>query len=412
MGDREMKTPSKIMTIFYFMLIMLFVIGLSTISTRIWGGKPEQPVKPDTLMIKKDMTIGQFGQVNALSDKVLKDIFDLKAKSDMEKKLDEYGTINEINSRVTERLALASENATKNWIKIPVKFGFWFAFLLMVFILSKKQKITSKIRNRLLFSAVFIFGVIMGSDPGPMGTVKDAIHLYGTAHAIFPPRMIALSIFLILVLLANKYICGWGCQAGTLQDLIFRINRTDMRKAVIGRQIKLPFVLTNTIRFLFLCGFTLAAFFWGTDIIDPIDPFKIFKPMYLGLFGGVFLFILFFAGLFVYRPWCHLFCPFGLVGWFVEKISLVRISVDYHTCIACGKCAAACPSTVMEAILKQDKFVIPDCFACYTCREVCPTDSIQFSRRKRILPPLDHFNTIKKGLEKGNTNLQNTKKGV
>ena len=393
MEDREMKTPSKIMTIFYLVLILVFVIGLSTLSTRIWGGKPEQPVKPDTLMIKKDMTLGQFGQDNALPDQVLKDIFDLKAKSDLNKKLDEYGTIDEINAMVTEKLALASEHATKNWVKIPVKFGLWFAFLSMVFILSKKRKITSKIRNRLLFSAVFIFGVVMGSDPGPMGTVKDAIHLYGSAHAIFPPRMIALSVFLILVLLANKYICAWGCQAGTLQDLIFRINRTDRQKAVMGRQIKLPFILTNTIRILFFCGFTTAAFLWGMDIIDPIDPFKLFKPMYIELFGGIFLCILLLSGLFVYRPWCHLFCPFGLVGWLVEKISLIRISVDYKTCIACGKCATACPSTVMAAILKRDTFVIPDCFACYTCREACPTDSIQFSRRKRTLPP-DSFEVM------------------
>jgi len=123
--------------------------------------------------------------------------------------------------------------------------------------------------------------------------------------------VIALSIFLLLVVLANKYICAWGCQAGTLQDLIFRINQTDRQKAVMGRQIKLPFILTNTIRFLFLGVFTLAA------------------------------------------------------------------------------------------ILKRNTCVIPDCFACYTCREVCPTESIVFSTRKRTLPPVDHFNRIKKAQGEG-----------
>jgi polyferredoxin len=224
-----------------------------------------------------------------------------------------------------------------------------------------------------------------------MGTVKDAIHLFGTTGAIFPPRMIALLIFLVIVFLANKYICAWGCQAGTLQDLIFRINQTDKRKAVFGTQIKLPFVVTNSVRFAFLCVFTIVAFLWGLDIIDPIDPFKIYKPIYLGLSGGFFIGILVLASLFLYRPWCHLFCPFGFVGWFVEKISLVKISVNYDTCIACQKCAKACPSTVMGAILRRDKKTIPDCFACYTCRDVCPTDSIRFSTGKRTLPPVDHF---------------------
>ena len=107
--------------------------------------------------------------------------------------------------------------------------------------------------------------------------------------------------------------------------------------------------------------------------------------------GALFVGVLLVAGLFIYRPWCHFFCPFGLVGWLVEKISRVKISVDYDTCIACRKCATACPSTVMAAILVRDKKTIPDCFACYTCRDVCPTDSIRFSTRKRMLPPPEHF---------------------
>jgi formate hydrogenlyase subunit 6/NADH:ubiquinone oxidoreductase subunit I len=86
-----------------------------------------------------------------------------------------------------------------------------------------------------------------------------------------------------------------------------------------------------------------------------------------------------------------------LAGWLVEKASLVRINVNYETCIACEKCAAVCPSTVMSAILKGNKKTIPDCFACYTCRDVCPTGSISFSSGKRTLPPLDHFDKRKKG---------------
>ena len=184
---------------------------------------------------------------------------------------------------------------------------------------------------------------------------------------------------------------AWGCQAGTLQDLIFRINQTDNRKAVMGRQIRIPFVLTHAVRGAFFGVFAVVAFLWGLDIIDPIDPFKIYKPTFLGLTGGIFVGSVLLASLFLYRPWCHFFCPFGLVGWLVEKISLVKISVNYETCIACQKCAAACPSTVMGAILRRDTKTIPDCFACYACREVCPTGSIRFSTLKRTSPPANHF---------------------
>jgi NAD-dependent dihydropyrimidine dehydrogenase PreA subunit len=386
-----MVKNSPVTTATLFSLIVVLVAGLSMLSNQIWGGKPEPLSEHKKLITADGMTVLQFGQANGLSNAVLKEIFEVKVQSDMEKKILEFGTPDQIVAMGTKKLALAREHAGKNWIKIPIKFGLWFGFLSSVFILLKKRNAVAGLRIWLLFISIIIFGVVLGPDPNPMGTVKDAIYLYGTAHAIFPPRMIALAVFLTIVILANKYICAWGCQFGTLQDLVFRINQTHKLKAVIGRQVKLPFALTNTVRFIFFFVFIFISFLWGIDIIDPIDPFKIYKPMNLSLIGGIFIGILLFSCLFVYRPWCHFFCPFGLVGWLVEKASFVKISVNYETCIACEKCVTACPSTVMGAILKGNKKTIPDCFACYTCREVCPTDSISFSSRKRTLPPADHF---------------------
>lgn len=390
-----MSSDSPLKTVLLFILLIVMVVGLSMMSDRIWSGKSEALPQPKELALELDMTVGQFGKANDLPNEVLKEAFDLQAKSDLEKKLLEFGTTEQIAALVAKEMALAAESASKNWLKIPLKFALWFIFLTAIFICLRKRKLVSGLRNYLLFASFLIFGVVMGSDPSPMGTVKDAVYLYGTTRAVFLPRLIAMGIFLAIVFLANKYICAWGCQLGTLQDLIFQINRTRRHKAVFARQIKLPFILTNSIRFLFFCGFTLVAFLLAFDIIGWIDPFKVFKPAALGLYGGIFLGALLAASLFIYRPWCHLFCPFGLAGWLVEKISLVKIRVNYETCIACQKCAAACPSTVMGAILKRDTKTIPDCFACYACREECPTDSISFSFGKRTLPPEGFFNKKK-----------------
>ncbi len=386
-----MVNDSLLKTALFIILLIVLVVGLSLLSVRIWSGKSETLPGPKKLALGMEMTVSRFGKANEIPNPVLKEIFKLEAKSDLDKKLHEFGTANQIASLVAKKLALAAESASKNWIKIPLKFALWMFFLSAVFILLRKRKVVSGLRNYFLFASVLLFGVVMGSDPSPMGTVKDAVYLYGTTRAIFPPRLIALVIFLAIVFLANKYICAWGCQLGALQDLIFQINRTNRHKAIFGRQIKLPFALTNSVRFIFFCGFTFVAFLLAFDIIGWIDPFKVFKPASLGLYGGIFLGTLLVASLFIYRPWCHLFCPFGLAGWLVEKTSLVKIKVNYETCIACQKCAAACPSTVMAAILKRDKKTIPDCFACYACREECPTASISFSAGKRALPPKDFF---------------------
>jgi NAD-dependent dihydropyrimidine dehydrogenase PreA subunit len=99
---------------------------------------------------------------------------------------------------------------------------------------------------------------------------------------------------------------------------------------------------------------------------------------------------MFFAGLFVYRPWCHLFCPFGLAGWLIEKISVFRIAVNYDKCVACETCAKTCPSTVMETILKRRK-AIADCFSCGSCIKACPSGAIEFKSGKRSIPPAGKF---------------------
>lgn len=393
-----MSNPQPLKTIVLFLSLIAVVVILSVISNRLWGGKPETIPVPVEWTIREEMTLKDFGKANGLPNPALKEIFELKTKSDIEKKLFEYGTAEQIKSRVIKRLALTAEHETKNWSKIFIKFLLWFFFLIAVFFFFKKRKIDRAIRNTTLLISVLIFGVIMGSDPSPMGTVKDAIYLYGSTGAIFPPRIIALVIFLMIVFVANKYICAWGCQIGVLQDLIFRINQTAKRVANIGQQIKVPFAFSNGVRIVFFCIFTIVTFTIGTDIINPFDPFKIFKPLYLTLAGVIFVGMLLITSLFIYRPWCHFICPFGLVGWIVEKASRIRISVDYQTCIACHKCATACPSTVMGAILKQDKKTMPDCFACYICRDVCPTGSISFSTRKRTSPPPRHFEENKKSL--------------
>ncbi len=387
-----MEKPSPLKVVVLFCVLIGTTIFLSQVSTKIWGGKPETIPVPEELVIVEGMTVAEFGQQNSIPNPVMKEVLGLQSRSDLQKKLADFGFSHEqLHSKFGKSLTLKAEHESKNWVKIPVKFGLWFVFLGVVFILMRKTRINGRSRKILYLSAIMIFGIILGADPSPMGTVKDAIHLYGSQKVIFPPRMIALTVFLTIVLLANKFICAWGCQIGTLQDLIFRLNRDKKDTKGIIKQFKPPYWLTNSIRIIFFVVFTMVAFLWAADIFEPIDPFKIFKPAYITGIGWLFISSILVLSLFIYRPWCQLFCPFGLVGWLVEKISLFKIKVDYESCIGCEACAKACPSTVMNAILKREK-VIPDCFACGTCINVCPTDSIKMLTGRRSMPPLDKFN--------------------
>jgi Pyruvate/2-oxoacid:ferredoxin oxidoreductase delta subunit len=386
-----MEKPSITKLLILFILLVALTASLSHISTNIWGGKTEKLPEFKELVFKEGMSVMEFGSLNNLPNPVLKKVLGLETKSDLQKPIEFFGLSKEqLQIKIDKAMAIEVEHESKNWVKIPVKFGAWFIFLGTVFTIMRKGKVSPWNRKILYMTSVILFGIILGSDPSPMGTVKDALHLYGSKKVIFPPRMIALSVFLLFVFLANKFICAWGCQIGTLQDLIFRLNRDIKDTKGILAQHKMPFWFSNGIRVSFFIVFTVIAFGWALDIIDPIDPFKIYKPAVLTATGGAAIGVLLVASLFVYRPWCQLFCPFGLVGWLVEKISIFKISVNYETCIACEACANSCPSTVMGAILKQERS-IPDCFACGTCMNVCPTDSIKLQAGKRNNPPADKF---------------------
>lgn len=384
--DNTMKN-----TLIQFVLLVAVVVGASYASAQLWGGKPEGLTEKKPLVLEETMTVNQFAQRNELPPQLLRKVFGLQSPQDDQKLVTTFGlSREEIVSKTEGLIALRSEHASKNWMKILAKFALWLVFLGLMLTLMRKGQVTARRRKGFLLAAVVVFGVILGADPSPMGTVKDAIVLLGARGVVFPPRLIAFGVFLLLVIFANKFICAWGCQLGTLQDLIFRLNRDKEDRKAIGRQFKVPFIISNGVRIAFFAALIAGAFVWATDIVEGIDPFKVFKPQALGLVGAVFIGAVLVLSLFTYRPWCHFFCPFGLTGWVAEKISLFKIHVDYDKCIACGTCEKACPSTVMGAILKRDR-IIPDCFACGTCIEQCPTQAIAFKAGRRRRPPQGKF---------------------
>lgn len=385
-----MIIPKKAVVIAKFMFIIGLLIVSSFLSTMIWSAKSEKNPGLSSLLISKDITIKEFGIQNNLSYQILEKVFKLESEKDLDRKVSDFNfTQQDLIFEVNKRLAIETEHESKNWVKILVKFILWITVILIVFRFIRMKKLSTKVRNTVYLVSFVLFGVLLGSDPSPMGTIKDAIVLFATKGAIFPPRLIALSVFLLMVVVFNKSICSWGCQIGTLQDLIFRINRKNNIRHIF-KQYKIPFVISNSIRIIFFISLCVLAFVWSTDIVGFIDPFKIFNPSVVSLIGWIFISFIVIFSLFTYRPWCTLFCPFGLLGWIFEKIAIFKIRVDYSKCIACDACAKSCPSTVMETILKRET-MISDCFSCGSCIEACPTNAIDFSSVKRELPPKGKF---------------------
>ncbi len=324
------------------------------------------------LKYDKDFTISELANSNGLS--VSEIISRLKIdESDASLTIDNvskrYSELNpEIIKEKTKKLLIEQEiESHKNWKLIMLKFFLWVLLVLsLAAIMNRSKKIFMK--PVLLVVSAIVFGVLLGSDPNPLGTVKDGIVLYANDGVLFKPRFVALAFLLLLALVFGRMFCGWGCQIGVIQDLFYRFR---------DKKIKVPFWFSNSIRILVFSAMIASAFLFHIDILGYVDPFKVYNLSLVDLNLG-FIILLLILSFFIYRPWCSFACPFGLIAWGIGKISYLKLHVNNDTCSDCGSCSRICPTGAAAGRRNGENSA--ECYLCDRCREVCPNKSITYGR--------------------------------
>lgn len=373
-----------------FLVVAILLPG-SALIIRLTGSRPERKISIGEVVIQPGMTVAEFGRWNDIPASVQADVFALHQPGDTIRPVDGFGfTPNQLAARTKAGIAQYEEEHSMNRLKFTLHCIAALLFSFVVIRMLRLGRVTPKRRKFLYLAAVVIFGFGFASNPSPMGPLRDTIALFANPVEVVHPRLFALLTFLLFVVIANKSICAWVCQFGVLQDLLFRLNRNPADNRGILRQYKIPFPVANGVRLVFFIAISGCSFLWAFNLIGWIDPFNIFNPVEFTTVGSMAAAAILLLSVFIYRPWCHFFCPFGLAGWLFERRSIIKIRVDYGNCTACNLCSAGCPSDVMDAILRGGRS-IPDCFACGTCITECPTGAISFSAGKRALPPPGKF---------------------
>lgn len=243
---------------------------------------------------------------------------------------------------------------------------------LLGFILLKIVKINQNTRTILMFFVFVLFGVlvIMG-EPSPLRSVVDPLTSILTGGVI-PYKKLTMLLFISgLSIIGSKFFCGWVCPVGALQEIVNNIS--------VPFKTKLPFNITNSIRASLFIISLIMVFTIGSDLFtyqNILNPFELFKwefELVLAFLIGVVLI----ASIFVYRPYCYLICPVGLLTWLLQYVSIFRMRVDRNKCNGCNRCISKSPCPAIKSILKSD-IVRPDCFSCGICIEACPKDALEF----------------------------------
>lgn len=199
----------------------------------------------------------------------------------------------------------------------------------------------------------------------------------GSVPRIHPAAMFLLITFLSVSFLFRKAFCSWLCPVGTLSEYLGRAGHK-----LVRRKLALPRWLDISLRGLkyLLLGFFVwvissmsaeaIAGFMATPygLIANVKMLDFFR--HLGTTAALVLAGLALASLVIENFWCRYLCPYGALLGLVSMLSPTRLRRNAGACIDCGKCAAACPSSL--PVDKRLSIQSAECTACLECVAACP----------------------------------------
>lgn len=244
---------------------------------------------------------------------------------------------------------------------------------------------------------VCVPGLNCYSCPGAFGSCP-----IGSLQAVLGDRNHWFSFYVVGFLLLvgavlGRFVCGWLCPFGLVQDLLHKIPFPKKLKRLPGDRV------LKYLRYVVLVGFVIVLPLTVLDVVGQGSPWycKYICPsgtLFAGIplvasnpalqsaLGWIFnwkvaiLVVLLLLSVVVYRPFCGYLCPLGAIYGLFNPIAFYRYEVDKDKCVDCGLCARACGFGIHTNETPNS----PECIRCGECLKACPHGAIcsTLSRRK------------------------------
>ena len=190
---------------------------------------------------------------------------------------------------------------------------------------------------------VCVPGLNCYSCPGALGSCP-----IGSLQAVLDSGKFRVScyVFGFLMLfgaLLGRFVCGWLCPFGLVQDLLHKIPLFRKKKNMPGHRV------LKYLRYVILVLFVILLPMTVVGITGMGDPW-----------------------------FCKYICPLGAVYSLFQPISVFRYRVDQEACTHCGACAKICKMQVDPS--KSPNHM--ECIRCGQCIKVCPTSAITSNIRR------------------------------
>lgn len=221
----------------------------------------------------------------------------------------------------------------------------------------------------------------------PIGAMQAVIGNWNFKFAFY-----AAGFLMFTGALTGRFVCGWLCPFGLLQDLLHKIPFPKKIGTFRGDK------LLRKLKYVILAVFVILLPMFLVDVLGQGAPYfcKLICPAgtlegglplvllnksmrgalgWLYVWKNILLAVTVVLSVLLYRPFCKYICPLGAVYSVFNPISVFRYRVDKEKCTGCGVCAKACKMQV-NLVEHADS---PECIRCGLCQKVCPAHAIQSS---------------------------------
>ena len=218
----------------------------------------------------------------------------------------------------------------------------------------------------------------------PIGAMQAVIGNWNFKFAFY-----AAGFLMFVGALMGRFVCGWLCPFGLIQDLLYKIPFPRKLRTFKGDR------LLRKLKYVVLLFFVILLPMFLVDVLGQGAPYfcKLICPVgtleggiplvllnksmhgalgWLYAWKNVLLIFTVFLSILIYRPFCKYICPLGAVYSVFNPISVFRYRIDREKCVGCGACAKVCKMQVNPAENPNH----PECIRCGQCKKACPQQCI------------------------------------
>ena len=227
------------------------------------------------------------------------------------------------------------------------------------------------------------------SCPGALGACP-----LGSLQAVLSSRdyrfaAYVLGFLMIVGAFFGRFVCGWLCPFGLIQDLLYKIPFVKKLRALPGDRF------LRWLKYVLLVGFVILLPLFAVDAVGLGSPWfcKWICPSgtllggwplalineglraalgFLFAWKSALLILIILLSILVYRPFCRYLCPLGAIYGLFNPIALYRFRVDRENCTSCGACRKACKLDI--PVWEKPNSI--ECIRCGACLDVCPEQAL------------------------------------